>query len=261
MPHIRVRNEADQPVLLLFGEELRGAKQNRIPNVTFLVPPKRELIIDVSCVEAGRWGRRTRVRRGARVAAFEESASLVSQRLRRVMGKRVAMARAVGDGFSADQGEVWDEISLCLDFAGVSSPTSSYEDYLDTRATDLEEIRKAFRPRDGQVGFVAVIGAEVAGIEAIGPPEVFAACFDRLVDSYAIDAIHFTAVSEGDGGEAPASRFREPETFLAALRAAPVDPAPSLGLGEDLRIESDRVEGCALAAAGELVHLTAAPTL
>ena len=42
------------------GEELLGAKQNRIVNLTILVAANSELTIPVSCVEAGRWRARSR---------------------------------------------------------------------------------------------------------------------------------------------------------------------------------------------------------
>src|SRR5512134_1911684 len=37
VPHVRVANAGDVAVLVLFGEELRGAKQNRVANASFLV--------------------------------------------------------------------------------------------------------------------------------------------------------------------------------------------------------------------------------
>ena len=50
----------DRLLLLLDGEELVGAKQNRIVNLTILVAAGQSLHIPVSCVEAGRWARRSR---------------------------------------------------------------------------------------------------------------------------------------------------------------------------------------------------------
>ena len=58
VPLVRVTNRGGKDVLFLFGEEIRGAKQNRIANASFLVPARGELVIDVSCVEQGRWARR-----------------------------------------------------------------------------------------------------------------------------------------------------------------------------------------------------------
>src|SRR5262245_776963 len=56
VPELRVKNSGDKAVLILDGEELVGAKQNRIVNLTILVAPRSEIVIPVSCVEAGRWG-------------------------------------------------------------------------------------------------------------------------------------------------------------------------------------------------------------
>jgi hypothetical protein len=170
----------------------------------------------------------------------------------------VRAARAAGLSFEADQGEVWGEVERRLEHSRAVSPTRSYSDYVVQRTSELGEMRSAFRPLADQVGFVAVIGDEVAGIEAIGRPEVFAASFERLVDAYAVDALDHQAVRESLGKRAPGAEFSEPEAFLEALRQAPVRSGPSLGLGQDLRLEGERLEGCALAAV-ELVHLTAYP--
>ncbi|GAH74499.1 unnamed protein product [marine sediment metagenome] len=54
VPELKVINNADASVLLLDGEELAGAKQNRVLNSSILVKKKSELIIPVSCTEQGR---------------------------------------------------------------------------------------------------------------------------------------------------------------------------------------------------------------
>src|SRR5437870_10885713 len=58
VPTLSLVNDADRPVLLLDGEELIGAKQNRILNTTVLVAAHAALHIPVSCVEQGRWSYR-----------------------------------------------------------------------------------------------------------------------------------------------------------------------------------------------------------
>jgi hypothetical protein len=54
VPELKVVNRGPKPTLIIDGEELLGAKQNRIVNLTILVAAKSELTIPVSCVEAGR---------------------------------------------------------------------------------------------------------------------------------------------------------------------------------------------------------------
>jgi hypothetical protein len=50
-----MRNVGDRPALLIDGEHLEGAKQNRVLNVTVLVAARRDTVVPVSCVEQGRW--------------------------------------------------------------------------------------------------------------------------------------------------------------------------------------------------------------
>ena len=55
VPELLAVTVGDQMVLLLDGEELVGAKQNRILNTSVLLRPQSKTPIPVSCVEQGRW--------------------------------------------------------------------------------------------------------------------------------------------------------------------------------------------------------------
>src|ERR1043166_2116735 len=61
VPQLKVTSQADVPVLLVDGEELAGARQNRVLNTTILLKEKSETVIPVSCTEQGRWSYRTRL--------------------------------------------------------------------------------------------------------------------------------------------------------------------------------------------------------
>ncbi len=252
VPNVRVRNLCDQALLVLFGEELRGAKQNRIANASFLIPPKGEIVIDVTCVEAGRWQSHARPT-GQRSPSprFETMGSVVSQTMRRRMSSEVAESRTAGHGFSADQSAVWADVSHRLSDSGTSSRSSAWSDFAAARSGRMAEARKKFAPSG--VGFVAAIDGDVVGMELIGDAAVYAQSFVRLLDAYLIDALE-------DAADKVASKTADPVAFLAGVRETRATSGPSLGLGEDLRLRSDAVEGAALVA-GEVVHLTAAPVL
>jgi len=252
VPHVLVVNRGALAVLALFGEEIRGAKQNRIANASFLIPPKGQVVIDVSCVEAGRWQSAARPT-GAGFASprFETTGSVVSHAMRRAMSHTVAESRASGGGFRANQGEVWDSVAACLSESATDSASSAWSDYAKARSDRLARSRAHFAPSG--VGFVAAIDGEVVGMDAIGDAAVYAHSFSRLVDAYLIDALDESA-------DKVAPKPADPEAFLAKVREAPATEGPSLGLGADVRLRSEAVEGAALVA-GEVVHLTAAPAM
>ncbi len=253
VPHVLVTNRGPLATLVLFGEELVGARQNRVANASFLVPAHGEVVIDVSCVEQGRWSRRPG-------DTFSSIGGLLSHEIRRKMARHVSASRRSGGGFQADQGEVWDEVGDRVRYSLASSASTAYQDYVGTRRRDLDELAAAFRPVPHQVGFVASIGEEIVGLEAIGRPAVFEHAFSGLLRSYLIDAIDHGLVKERRREQSGSPRFEAPEPFLEALVQAPAEARASLGLGVDVRLEDARVAACALVA-DTLVHVTAFPSV
>ena len=135
VPHVRVTNMGDVAVLFLFGEEIRGAKQNRVANASFLVPEKSDVVLDVSCVEAGRWNRAS----GAR---FEGSDEMLAPSLRRKMSQerhpvtrsRRELLRRPGRGVGPDQRtdpalgrRVWDPCVCRLSGQSFDGPRRAEE--------------------------------------------------------------------------------------------------------------------------------------
>lgn len=252
VPVVRVENRGDVAVLVLFGEELRGAKQNRVANASFLVPAASEVVIDVSCVEAGRWSR-------PEGAHFSATRDVLSHALRKKMAMKVHQSRERLGRFAADQHEVWEEVAARLSHSGATSPTAAYADYLHSRRSDAADYAAAFHPIERQVGFVAAIGDSICGLEIVGRPEVFARTFAGLTRAYVVDAVDAALVKVRESGAPGAARFDAPEPFLAALAGAPASGKASLGLGEDFRVNERAIGACALVA-GDVVHLTAFPT-
>ena len=57
VPELLVINRSKRAVLIIDGEEVVGAKQNRVVNTSLLLPAESTTKIPMSCTEAGRWGR------------------------------------------------------------------------------------------------------------------------------------------------------------------------------------------------------------
>jgi hypothetical protein len=58
VPELKFENRDVNPALIVDGEALVGAKQNRIVNITILVAAQSTTKMPVSCVERGRWSYR-----------------------------------------------------------------------------------------------------------------------------------------------------------------------------------------------------------
>ena len=77
VPVLMLVNKSEQMVLVTYGDEFIGGKQNRIVNVTVLIPAKSVIDLPVSCVEQGRWHNVARSLAVARGSARYGSCSVV----------------------------------------------------------------------------------------------------------------------------------------------------------------------------------------
>ena len=243
VPFLKVANGADQPLLLLDGEELIGAKQNRILNTTVLVGAHTEVTIPVSCVEQGRWGYRGR--------QFSPGDASLFASLRARKASRVSQSLRVGRGHQADQGEVWDLLACRASELDVDSPTGAMRDLYARHETDMAAARQALTAQPGQVGALIYMGTRWVGIDLLAGPGLFGRAWPRLCAGYVADAI----------GRKPEPWQRlDGGAVLEALVRGQVEPAPAVGLGEEYRLGSGGLAGAALVAQGRVAHLMAFPS-
>ena len=243
VPELAFENVSDEKVLLVDGDELVGARQNRILNLSILVGARRSLAIPVSCVEQGRW-------RYARKDFTSAGRSLFA-RARAHKASQVTESLVTRGERSADQSQVWADVAGKLAFCSADSQTLAMGDAYVGRGADVEAYVRAFHPTRRQVGAVVLIDGRAAGIELFDCSTAFSRYFPKLVKSYALDAIE-TAGLEHDAPAEPAAR-----SLLDRLRGAKAERFAALGEGEDIRLSGNRVAGGALAAEGRLVHLAA----
>lgn len=246
VPELRLENRAPLPLLLIEGEELVGAKQNRVLNTSLLIAPKSSVTIPVSCVEAGRW-RSTGSHFDSSGAMFHSSG-----RARKVSDVS-ASVRERGE-YRSDQGAVWDSVARAAERLSVASPTQAYSDVVRERHDDLGTFRAAFRAVPGQTGMLAILGGRVLGLDLFAAPATLAALLPKLATSYALDAVEAEAPAP-----APEKNAEVARGFLDAVGAAPLTAHPSVSLGQSLRLASPHVAGAALLYGERVLHLCAFP--
>jgi hypothetical protein len=246
VPELRVHNDLDTPVLLLDGEELVGAKQNRVVNLTILVPAHTVLTIPVSCVEAGRWHHVAPEFASSGRAYFREG--------RAHKQVQVSMSLDARGLAASDQGEVWNLISERAAALGTHSPTSAMHDIYESQRHHVEEYVRALGHVDGQVGAGFAIGGQFVGVEFFDASQTMSRLLAKIVGSYALDAVAAPKASRPAAFE-PAV-VRQWLGQVAELRAK---VHPSVGLGEALCWNGPHLTAAALALDGGLVHFVGFP--
>jgi len=242
VPELRLENRVEQPVLLLDGEELVGAKQNRILNLTILAPAKSAITIPVSCVEAGRWSHSSpefsTKGRTFYAAGRARKADQVTNSLR-MSGTRYSR-----------QGEVWDDIAAKSSRMDSYSDTAAMECLYDDYQDQVEEYLKAIELVEGQVGAVFAINGQIRGMELFDFATTFRKLMPKLLRSYALDAIDEQGGSVG-------SKPQDITRFLTAVAASDGTEHSAVGEGDDIRISGSGLAGGALSARDRVVHLCA----
>ena len=238
VPELRVRNPLDERVLLYDGEELIGAKQNRILNLTVLVAPRSETPIPVSCVEAGRWRMRS--------AAFAAAEHTAGPELRARKAHMLASDPLIR---GAAQSEVWRAIDEQSTRRGVASPTAAHADMFAHHRSALHELREAFPARSGQCGVILVLPDGHTCLDYLSRPDAYAEHHRKLLDGYLMDAL--------DQLDRPAAGIEPVNRMLHRLSLVPLSRRGSAGLGTDLRTATKLVSATGLELDGELLQLSA----
>jgi hypothetical protein len=249
---LKVRNELPWPVLLLDGEELIGAKQNRVLNLTIMVPEKSHVTIPVSCVEAGRWHHVSHTFNAADRAQFARGRA---KKLAQVTGS----LKISGLRFS-DQSDVWSEIDCKIARLGGASPTAAMAAIYESSRSRLDDFIAGMPRIERQIGAVFLINGKIAGVDVFDATETFVKFAAKLVRSYAIDALD--VLETADASQDAAEQAPNPELvrgFLDQTAAANRTSFKAVGLGQDLRLDGEKVSGAALEVAQLVVHLVAFP--
>jgi hypothetical protein len=244
VPELRFVNDSDRRILLVDGEELVGARQNRVLNLTILVGEHRQVVIPVSCVERGRWSYRTREFGSARRSLYAKS--------RAAKMRDVSMSMRASGERTGDQQRVWAGIARKQRAMRVASETEAMADLYVRHQGDLDAYATAFEAQPRQVGAVFAINGSIRGAELFDSAATFGKFLRKVVGSYALDAVE----ERGQGTAAPPD-LSEVRAFLARLQAAPQTSFDALAEGTDVRVEDAAAAAAALVVDAKVVHLAA----
>jgi hypothetical protein len=242
VPELWVTNTAEHRVLLLNGEELIGAKQNRILNTSLLLRPKAEGKIPVSCVEQGRWGYRSRTFDSGGYSSIR-----IRSRTCRDVGRNLRERREA----RSDQGAVWDAVESHLCELRAPSATMALHDALDAHKESIDQCRESLTYPAGARGVVVAIAGKFAALDLFDKAETLEKVWNRLFAGFLLDVIGLTGPVPAEFPKAKA------KAVLTKLGKIPCVPCPSAGMGEDWRFETKTLVGQALVADGVCVHLSA----
>ena len=245
---VHLTNRGRFPVLILEGEEIAGAKQNRSFNVSIFLAPGMEVEAPVSCTEQGRWGyREQRYQVTPDQEVPEHLLSDEKEHLRFMSPKRMmhgtmrshksaSVSRHLKErhSYHSDQGEVWEDVEDCLEIVAASSGTSSLGDAYEARKEDLRETADSFPLRPGQIGYVVFLDGQPVGVDWVSQPAAYKKLHAKLIESQAMNAV----ASPKFGSKAKPT-VKSALDFLSGTFAGERSERASVGLGRDLRHETE----------------------
>jgi hypothetical protein len=240
VPEFRVVNEGPLQVLILEGDELNGAKQNRVMNSSVLVAAGSHLTLPVSCIERGRWSYRSRV--------FSPGTGSPHLALRRLKSRSVHDSLRGGRGHRSDQRAVSREVHRKASFHAAASPTHALHDTRSHLSERLDAFEKLARDLpEGTSGVVVAIGERLVLLEVLAGPRTFARAFRKLLSGYAFESVSLDRPYGTP--DPPAVR-----SFIEAASKAAHEEHQAVGAGRDVRFEEGGISGYALIGETGVLH-------
>ena len=245
VPEVRFINQGDRPVFAMDGEELVGAKQNRILNLSVLVDAHSKVTVPVSCVEQFRWSPVSR--------QFSSAPRTLFARGRARVAGDVSASLQMFATRSSDQLKLWGDIARYRREMKAECETGAMDEIYRRHETSLRDFEKAMQPVDGQTGALFFIGRALTGMDLFDCEATLRALLPKVVQGNALDALDCAR----RGLEPPAPTLEQARAFLDEVAAAEVGRYEAVGMGFDLRISRGNLTGGALELDGRLVHLYA----
>ncbi len=236
---VSCKNDSVTPLILIDGDEITGAMQNRIINDTLLIPAKSTINIPVSCSEHGRWHTKGE---GAESRTFKPSLYSANHSTRSRKSRASYEERDY-------QGEVWDSISEFESRSNFKSMTSALNDSYENLKDKQNDYLSKFHIEDGQNGVIFIVNGEVKGLELFYNHSIYKEYHEKLCRSYIIEAI----VEKKSVDNIDRLKLMK---VLENISQSEFKSKKSIGLGDNLKFSNDFGSGSGLVWEDELIHMT-----
>lgn len=232
---LEIDYSGDWPMFIHEGEEVVGARQNRIFATSMLLPEGRRRV-PVLCAEEGRWGE---------AKEPMPSGYIAYPRVRSIISRTISLHK------KPDQSEVWKEITRKQNSLRVTSATRAMTESFKKQEEELSYYRE-YSPQDNQIGFLAFSNLGFLGAEIFGNRELFRRFIGKLLISYGLDALEHRF---GEG----VSNTIKPRKIIETLNRARLKEYDTPGIGEELRGLTRALIIRLLLLSGTVVHLSVLP--
>jgi hypothetical protein len=242
VPELFVTNESMIRVFLMDGEEVIGAKQNRILNTSIIIESKGSIKIPVSCVEQGRWNSKGR---------YMEEGEISHSKLRGSKANQVYYNLKSNKVFASNQSEIWNEVDEKLNSFNINSHTRAMHDVIIDKEEEIKSFADNIPYIEGSSGVIVIINEKIVCADIFGDHKTLKKLWKKLISSYALDALDECKES---------SKPIDHEAvllFLKDLEGLEYEEFKSPGLGKDIRFENKKYTGSALVCDNKVIHLSA----
>lgn len=231
---LKVTNNAPLPLFIPDGITLVGCKQNRVVNVSILIPAQTVSVIPVSCVEQRRW-----YSSSSKAAPSEMSDS----RMRSAMCDQTTSSLQHNGIAQANQCAVWQHVDDVLRSVQASSPTSAYH-----AAYAAQWRSQEIACPEGFNGVAIVQNNRICSIDLFDQPATLKTMWPRIMRG----TLPMSAASSGSNTE-----IDDPRKFLTECLSKPQGEFAPIGLGTHHRFRNDASVASGLVVDGQLLHLCA----
>ncbi|MDP9406446.1 MAG: hypothetical protein M3P95_00710 [Actinomycetota bacterium] len=230
-----VHNGGARPVVVFEGELLEGGHQHRVAARTVVVPAGEALVLDVRCVEQGRWG--------------------TGPDRHVPCGRRAPLGVRSRSGRS--QGEVWSEVARLEQRYG-DSPTSSLLDVTADAADAAARLVAGIAPLPFQTGLLVGIAGHPLLLEVFDCPRSLAAAWPALLQAAALDAVALDVACRAPAPVSPQpTPGRRARRFLERLSGASPYQRREAGLGVQTSAAAPHTDVSVVTLYDALVHAVA----